>query len=478
MRQGDDSVVSGSVTGLVTKDIPVPRNMFGFYKFPIKSGEQGRLFRDGVFVRNLPPGLHKGWSLTHKYTVSLVDSRIHLIGDNTTDPNDRIEAYGMIAGPVGENQQPTPPCRVIVPLSMRIEVADIEILLNTVKPISTLRSMIINHTTLSIGQLHYDQLHHRWIVDLKDNLERYLQQKAVSSTGLKVLEVFVGEPKAASEEDNRRLKMFQLATDIKLQATRQQAQRQADVEVARTRKQEADLLGISPLLQELLKLPGGADIIKGDQELRKVAIAAGLLAGSGTTIIPINSSAPGDSSGNYIPPTPGSGMSGFMPVLPAGQTITADFPTTPPGSSVPFTAPGSSTFSSGPIQMPGTTSNTSQTTPPGDTQFNMERINRERSLFPAGEYDIREGVQISEDHAGLPARVYEFMLIARAGDPATKLSVTFDLVSDFPEQAPIVWVKWGIKAKSERYGGPAVRDWTDQNWLNEILMEIAQKPRL
>jgi hypothetical protein len=486
MKPGNQSVIEGRE--LVTRDIPVHKNFLGRHHFTIQFGYQGRLFRDGAFDRDLGPGPHSWWSLFHKYTVSVVDSRVHLIGDNSTDPNDRIESYGTIAGPPGEDGQPTPPCRVVVPLSISLQLADIEAHLTTARPFGTLIAMIIHHATLSIGQWRYDQLN-GWVRQLKDDLERYLQLNSVRRTGLQVLEVFVGEPKGASQEDERRLKMFQLATDIKLQSARLQAQLQANIQTAGARRQEADILGISPLLQELLKIPGGVDIIKGDMELRRVAIAAGILTGPNATIIPVGPPGSGEIPGTYIAPSPSTGTTGAIPALPGGARSSPDWPTqpswdgsgpftTPAGTSGPTTPQGNTQpppRPSGSVSMPGYGSPTPPSMSPGDGQLDMARISQERSLFPANLYEIKEGKSIIDDHAGQPTHGYQFILIAKGGDPNNRLTITFDLVPGFPQNPPIVWVKWG-QAKFARYGGKAIRDWSEQTWLNNVLQEIVASP--
>lgn len=521
MNQGDPSIIQPDAGGLVTRDIPVDRNLFGWHKFTVKFGYQGRRFRDGAFDRDLPPGLHRWWGFFGKYTVSVVDARVHLIGDNTNNPNDRLEAYGTVAGPPGEDQQPTPPCRVVVPLSISIQLADIEAFLSTAKPFSTLTAMIINHTTLSIGQLRYDQLN-GWVGWLKSNLERYLQLNSIARTGLQVLEIFVGEPKAASKEDERRLKMFQLTTAIKLESERFRVQREESLKTAQNRKAEADALGISPLLQELLKIPGGVEIIKGDQELRKVAIAAGILTGPEAIIIPINPQGPAGMQRQYVSPAPGSGASGPIQALPGGGGRSSpEWPswggsggftspggpagptptpgnTPPPGvsSTIPmsgyappasppdnaYSAPAYPTFPAPPPAAPGnvyptyTPPSTSPAPPPPPRdEFDMARISQERSLFPAHQFEIKEGRSIFDDHAGQPTHGYQFILIAKGGDSNNRLTITFDLVPGFPRQAPIVWVKWG-QAKFARYGGRAIRDWSEQTWLNDVLNEIVASP--
>ena len=143
MTQNDTRVINQGAQPFVQSDEKVEKKL-GRHHYTVQVGRQGRLFKDGAYVRDLPPGQHTWWDFFHDYTVSTVDSRVVLLPP--------MLANGTVPGPIDqESQEPTPPCKVQIPMRVSVQLADIDTLLNTNLPLKMLDAMILNHITQRIG---------------------------------------------------------------------------------------------------------------------------------------------------------------------------------------------------------------------------------------------------------------------------------------------------------------------------------------
>jgi hypothetical protein len=409
-----------------------------------------------------------------------------------------LVAKGTVPGPRDDDTgEPTPPCKVQMPMRTSVQLADIDTLLNTSSPLEMLRAMVLNNITQQIGQLRYDQ-YFLWVNQLRDDLERYLRLNAVPRTGLQVLEVFIEEPQGQSEADKRQLKLYQVATEIKNRVQTAKAANKIRVEEADAARQEAELLGVQPWINELSKTPEGVRILEADLELRKMAIAAGMLAGEQATLMPPQR----QGMREYDPSDPASGYSsgaGARPgALPSGMgggsqggTYPGSYPgasagafdpsTIPPQSparvseSWPGTTPTGSAGSAPDLQstpISGQFRPAEPTIPPEESPVDEARLQQERQRLPQAGYTLHETKALVEDGSGRSTHGYEFTLTAQA-DGTTML---FDLLPGYPAVAPVVWVKRPGEARASQYRGQSVRDWTASSWLGDVLAEIMQAP--
>lgn len=468
----------------VEKDREIHRSLrrFGRYVAVVKVGEQGRLFRDGALERDLPPGHHSWWGVPFsKYTMSIINSKVILL---------KIVAYGAITGPLDELGKPTPPIKVIVPLRFSVRLADINTLLTT-EPFPTLEAMIKDRVTKGIGKLLFNELASEWVHQLQDDLEHYLQNNSISRTGLQVLDLYVDAPQGETADDERKIKQLSKSQDqeyaLREQAKRETAQRagkmlnshtertikvadaqasdQIRVGGATARKSESDILGTASILmvQELIRTPEGLEVIKANKELRETAISAGLLTNFG--LLPeMPTQVPPPAQGGYLPP--GQPSDTVQVFSTEDNRTSAAWPEqasyTPPASdSRPMPVTGEFKEVEVPQKKP---------TLPTDGRVDPERLKAERNAFSNNGYKIDETPAVIEDDSGRSVRGYQFTVTST--DLAKRFNVIFDLTPGFPEEPPIVWVRWG-KAKSERYRGRAVRDWSEDSWLNDILVELA-----
>src|SRR5215475_13925136 len=115
----------------MTEDLKL-RKKLGFYTVNVMIGVQGRLFKNGAFERDLPPGRHRWWNPFAEYRVVVVESRVVLL--------DKWFADGRIPGPVDETGAPTPPARVQVPLRLSVQLANIDVYLNMDQPLPLLQA--------------------------------------------------------------------------------------------------------------------------------------------------------------------------------------------------------------------------------------------------------------------------------------------------------------------------------------------------
>ena len=467
----------GSARAFIEPDQRVPKT-FGYNVFVVQMGKQGRLFKDGQFIRNLPPGRHHWWDFLGNYTVSMVDARVRLL---------TMLATGTIPGPV-EEDVPTPPAKVKVPLRISAQLANIETLLNTEDPLGLLTAMITTFITTQIGRLNYDQSN-VWVTNLRSELEQYLRYQAIPRTGLQVLEVFIQEPEGQAESDKRQLKLYQVVTEIKSRAKVDAAKNEGRVATAAAMKDQGALLGVNPFLIKLMETPQGVDIIKADLDLRKMAIAAGMISAADGTVLPPNpqqlrgstyqenpaSAGPGalgspPTSGGYGSGGYGSGgysQPGFSGNDPGGAPSgawrsTPDFPSGAGPSYPPTYTPDpiSGRFRDAPpTPQPGPT-------PPQDNA----RLAEEGALLRA-KYTVQDTDAVFADAQDISVHGHEFTVFA--GATAT---ITIDAPPGFPTVAPVVWVKWPGE-KSLKYRGDAIRDWTSATHLVAVVDEILQVPR-
>src|SRR5215472_18157213 len=120
-----------SQKAFITPDVPVNK-WFGFHSIVIPVGTLGRLFREGEYVKDLPPGRRTWWSPFGHYSVSVVDARVRLL---------ETAAKGKVPGPEDKGQA-TPPAKIAVPMTITVQLANIDTLLNVDRPLDLLEAMI------------------------------------------------------------------------------------------------------------------------------------------------------------------------------------------------------------------------------------------------------------------------------------------------------------------------------------------------
>ncbi len=469
----------GSSRAFIEPDVKVPKR-FGFHTFVVPMGKQGRLFKDGAFERDLPPGKHRWHSFLGNYTVSMVDARIRLL---------EMLGTGTIPGPVEEDRAPTPPAKVKVPLRISAQLANIETLLNTEEPLAILTAMITTFITTQIGQLRYDQ-YNLWIANLRAQLEHYLQYQAVSRTGLQVIEVFIQEPEGQTESDKRQLKLYQTATEIKNRAQLNAARNQQRVDDAKAAAEEGDLLAVKPFLVKLSETPEGVEIIKADLELRRMAIAAGMISASDGTILPRN---PGQLPNATYTPEQSMGPGALGPgyttnSYPSGGYSSGGYAA---GGYTPGAAPASGGFGASSSYPPHRSQGSLDVFPGGSTplsgQFqdvpsspisgdaapqDTDRFAVEAAQLSASGYIVHETDAVFEDAHGASVRGHEFTVIA-----TDRTTVSVQMPPGFPQVAPVVWVKQPGSARSVPYRGAAVRDWTSASRLVDLVRVAVGMPQ-
>lgn len=442
---------------LITRNEDIDSTLFGLYRETISVGTQGRLFRNGAFERDLPPGSHTWYDPNpfNKYSIATVNSQVQLY---------ELVAPGAIPGPLDENGRPTPACDIKLPLRIRAQLADIEVYLNNAQPKATLVAMIQDHLTYLIGNLRYEQFTN-WAQLLRDGwmqqdaygrasqfegLEHYLQVNATPRTGMGVLEVLIDQPQGRSEADRRQLELYRNKTAV-----------QRRIDTAEGTRTEADTLGISSALLGINREQGGKVIIEANTRLREAEIAAGLHSGNSVNIVPDQ---------RALPPQQ-AGMAGYLsaPSRPLSSQDTLPSRVSQPW---PGTLPGEFRTD------PGGPTSPMASVPPAQAAQSIDpaRVEAECRMLPEQTYNVNSTPGLVDDGSGNSVRGYQ--IIVNSKDATRPLRVDFDLPPGFPHEAPVVWVKYPGETRSTRYLGPAVRNWAATMWLNDVLSEIVNSPRL
>jgi hypothetical protein len=447
----DSGSIIISESELVKGDEPIP-HVLGVYDLTVPFGKQFRVFKDGKYKEDLTPGRHRWVALSPfvRYTASIIDTREHM-----TAP---IPARGTIPG-----QEGMPSCHIEVMFKLTYQLADIDKLLETVRPLRRLESLATDHIATLITQLRYDQ-QQEWVTRLRDELQRHLRLIAAASTGLAVSQVLIdGEPKGQNDADRALLRRYNVIQDISIDTLRKTADRQNLVADSESILQAATTVGINPADLAVTQLANADKLLAAQVLLQETRTNAG--DWSGTQSILPQAGRPSA----YIGPA-------SMPVEQARISAPYVGPTNPGPSSY-----GSDTTPTN----PGSYYPTSNTTPPPATPMPTPIPAAEGARVSEPRLD-QECARLRDAHPGMSALAGPSQFADAAGalvngahvivfapENSTWRFIRFDLYPTYPATAPRVSLALN-EGQAMKWTGPALDRWSTTNWLSDLLGDILQ----
>jgi hypothetical protein len=431
---------------LVTPNVPV-KHFLGVYHADVPMGQQHRLFKNGKFKEDLTPGRHTWSDLSPfvEYTISMVDTRIH-----TSRP---VIARGTIPGKSGDpatGAPDMPPCHVEIPLQLTYQLADIDTLLQTDKPLQRLELITRDQIATQIGQLRYAEVG-MWPTQLRDEIQRWLRINAAGRTGLQVLEVLIiGEPRGQNDADRLLLKQFVTAREVDIERIRNAADREKKIADARAIKEAADAVGLSAAELAMAQMEGGNQLLQAHVQLEETRLNVGNWVGPQPLV---RETTPHPQQPQLPPQGGSSGYGG--PAADAPRRLSPPIPeemrqadTTTPGANTP---PLTGNRDSGDID--------------------RDHIEAECETLVSQGYRVHQIDAQMADGGGQASFGYKVTVMPSDPDTSVWKSIQFQLGTSFPGTAPVVMVSLHGGAPTP-WDGPILRQWSRYIHLTDVVAEV------
>ncbi len=434
------------------EEIELKPRFFVSYRVQVDQAEIWLLYRDGLFKKQLGPGLHKWWSrLFHKWRAQKINKHVEIL---------YIEVKARVKGPsmpseVAGGTAYELACDVIVELEITCKIAEIENFIQYSQPISVFCNAIQDMVYEYVGRLSYDQ-YGQWATEIRNWTKNLLGPRgrfdAERRVGLTVEDVFVKEFKPYTEYDDQVLSMFQLVEQSKKYSV-----------WAESFAKQGEILNISPSILALKNSPIGRALIERDAELRRLMVATGInpsISVQQKQDTMGQSESRQTSSLGYLNP-PRLPVAGRLPNGPtSAQEVTGQiFPVDLPGATHPFSV------------------STQDTLKDLDDSY-VDVARQEQELTELG----RTGFQVAG--RGKPVPTYDAAGLSVPGSKAWELTVSqpratgnltmmFHCPPGYPNTAPSVRVQSPMGGGYQSTFPNTIHEWNAGRMLADVAREIA-----
>jgi hypothetical protein len=444
-------------------EIELKPRFFVRYREQVDQAQVWMLYRDGLFKKQLQPGLHKWWSrLFHKWRVQKINKRVEIL---PVDVKSRVKGPSMPSEVAGGTTYELA-CDVITNLEITCKIKEIENFIQYSKPISVFCNAIQDMVFEYVGRLSYDQ-YGQWATEIRNWTKECLGPRgrfdAERRVGLTVEDVFVKDFEPYTEHDAEVLDMYKKIEKGKRELAAVQSYAKRGIVVAESLAKQGETLNIFPSILALQNSPIGRALIGHDAELRRLMVATGINPSISVTQQQDTmgqSDSRQTSSLGYLNP-PRLPVAGQLPNGPtSAQEVTGQiFPVDLPGATHPFS------------------SSTQDTLKDTDDSY-VDVARQELELTELG----REGFQVAG--RGKPVPTYDAAGQPVPGSKAWELTVSqrratgylamkFHCPPGYPNTAPSLRVQSPMGGGYQSMFPNTIHEWNAGRRLADVAREIA-----